>query len=61
MAGKLKAQVRAKVKHPFLRVKRVFGYGKIRYRGLPKKTQMLALLLELGDLLTKESQLAGNR
>ena len=34
LAEKLKAQVRAKVEHPFLRVKRLFGYGKVRYRGL---------------------------
>ena len=28
-----KASVRAKVEHPFLYVKRRFGYGKVRYRG----------------------------
>ena len=35
---KAKAPVRAKVEHPFLRLKRVFGYGKVRYRGLVKNT-----------------------
>lgn len=60
VAEKLKAQVRAKVEHPFLRVKRVFGYGKARYRGLAKNTQRLALLLGLGNLLTAESRLAGS-
>ena len=30
---KVKASVRAKVEHPFLRLKRLFGYGKVRYLG----------------------------
>ena len=58
LAERLKASVRAKVEHPFLKVKRLFGYGKVRYRGLAKNTQRLALLLGLGNLLTVESQLA---
>ena len=33
-AEKRKAAVRAKVEHPFLYLKRHFGYGKVRYRGL---------------------------
>ena len=57
MVEKLKAQVRAKVEHPFLRLKRLFGYGKVRYRGLMKNTQRLALLFGLGNLLTAEGQL----
>ena len=59
LAEKLKASVRAKVEHPFLKVKRVFSYGKVRYRGLVKNTQRLALLLGLGNLMTAKSQLAG--
>ena len=50
--------MRAKVAHPFLKVKRMFGYTKVRYRGLAKNTQRLALLLGLGSLLTAEGQLA---
>ena len=38
LAEKRKASIRAKVEHPFLKVKRVFGYGKARYRGLVKNT-----------------------
>ena len=34
---KRKASIRAKVEHPFLYVKRHFGYAKVRYRGLYKK------------------------
>ena len=39
LAEKCKASVRAKVEHPFLKAKRVFGYAKVRYRGLAKNTQ----------------------
>ena len=59
VAEKEKASVRAKVEQPFLKVKRIFDYGKVRYRGLAKNTQRLALLLGLGHLMTAEGQLAG--
>ncbi len=57
LAEKVKAQVRAKVEHPFLRLKRLFGYAKVRYRDLAKNAERLALLLGLGNLLTAEGQL----
>ena len=57
LTEKLKASVRAKVEHPFLKVKRGFGYAKVRYRGLAKNTERLALLFGVGNLLTAESQL----
>ena len=57
LAEKAKASVQAKVEHPFLRVKRLFGYGKVRFRGLMKNTQRLELLFGLGNLLTAEGQL----
>ena len=50
-AEKRKASVRAKVEHPFLYVKRHFGYSKVRYRGLAKNTQRIALLLGFANLL----------
>ena len=56
---KRKASVRAKVEHPFLYVKRHFGYGKVRYRGLGKNTQRLAVLLGLTHLIRAESYIAG--
>ena len=59
VAEKRKASVRAKVEHPFLKVKRVFDYAKVRYRRLAKNTDRLALLLGLGNLLTAEGQLTG--
>ena len=42
--------MRAKVEHPF-RVKRHFGYAKVRYRGVAKNRQRIALLLGFSNLL----------
>ena len=50
-AEKRKASVRAKVEHPFLYVKRHFGYAKVRYRGVAKNRQRIALLLGFSNLL----------
>ena len=50
-AEKRKASTRAKVEHPFLYLKRHFGYGKVRYRGLAKNTQRIAMLLGFTNLL----------
>ena len=55
---KRKASVRAKVEHPFLYIKRRFGYTKVRYRGLAKNTQRLALLLGFANLIRAERCLA---
>ena len=46
-----KASIRAKGEHPFRYVKRVFHYAKVRYRGLHKNTQRMALLLGFTNLL----------
>ena len=59
LAEKVKASVRAKVEHPFLRLKLLFGYAEVRYRGLAKNADRLALLFGLGNLLTAEGQLSG--
>ena len=53
-----KASLRAKVEHPFQIVKVRFGYAKVRYRGLFKNTQRLALLLGLANMVRAERQLA---
>ncbi len=50
-AERRKGSVRAKVEHPFLYVKRHFGYSKVRYRGLAKNTQRIAVLLGFTNLL----------
>jgi hypothetical protein len=44
---KAKAQVRAKVEHPFRVIKRQFGYTKVRFRGLAKNTAQLVTLFAL--------------
>ncbi len=53
-----KASMRAKVEHPFLYVKRIFGYSKVRYRGLHKNTQRIAVLIGFANLLRAERYLA---
>ena len=47
---KAKAQVRAKVEHPFRVIKRQFGYVKTRFRGLAKYTAQLVTLFALSNL-----------
>ena len=54
---KIKASIRAKVEHPFRYIKQVFGYGKVRYRGLAKNTQRLHLLAAFSNLLISEKYL----
>jgi IS5 family transposase len=53
-AEKAKASVRAKVEHPFRYVKRMFGYDKVRYRGLAKNEQRISMLLGFTNLLIAE-------
>ena len=50
LAERVKAQVRARVEHPFRVVKRQFGYVKVRYRGLAKNTAQLVTLFPLSNL-----------
>ncbi|WP_312289542.1 IS5 family transposase [Stutzerimonas nitrititolerans] len=47
---KAKAQVRAKVEHPFRVIKRQFGYAKVRFRGLAKNTSQMVTLFALSNL-----------
>lgn len=54
---KAKAQVRAKVEHPFRVIKRQFGYTKVRYRGLAKNTAQVLTLFALSNLWMKRKQL----
>ena len=53
-----KASIRARVEHPFLDVKPIFGYAKVRYRDLHKNTQRLAVLLGFSNLLRSQRHLA---
>ncbi len=47
---KRKAQVRARVEHPFRVVKCVFGYVKTRFKGLAKNTVQVITLFALANL-----------
>ena len=53
-AEKAKASVRAKVEHVFFYIKQMFGYSKVRYRGLEKNTNRLYLLAGFTNLLRAE-------
>uniref|UniRef100_UPI000360C154 IS5 family transposase n=4 Tax=Hahella ganghwensis TaxID=286420 RepID=UPI000360C154 len=53
----LKASIRAKVEHPFRYIKQVFGYDKVRYRGLAKNKSRLYLLAAFSNLLMARKEL----
>ena len=57
---KAKAQVRAKVEHPFRVIKRQFGYVKTRFRGLTKNTAQLVTLFALSNLWMARKHLLSN-
>ncbi len=46
-----KSSIRSKVEHPFLIMKRIFGYSKTVYRGLAKNTHRLYMLFASANLL----------
>ncbi|MBN2887377.1 MAG: IS5 family transposase [Chromatiaceae bacterium] len=58
---RLKAQVRSVVEHPFHVVKNLFGYRKVRYKGLAKNTAQLFTLFGLANLVFAKRQLLGAR
>ena len=51
-AERIKAALRARVEHPFHVVKNLFGYRKVRYKGLAKNTNQLHVLFGLANLYT---------
>jgi IS5 family transposase len=48
--NRTKSRVRAKVEHPFLILKRVFGFNKVRYRGILKNANRLLVACGLVNL-----------
>lgn len=54
-----KAQILAKVEHPFRVMKRQFGYVKVRFHGLMKNTFQLNTLFAPSNLWTARKQLMG--
>ena len=58
--NRTKSKVRAKVEHVFLVMKRIFGWAKVRYRGLAKNTHWLFVTCGLTNLyLARRRLLAG--
>lgn len=49
-ANRTKARVRARGEHPFLVLKRIFGFAKVRYRGLLKNAHRLVVACALVNL-----------
>jgi IS5 family transposase len=56
---RLKAQIRAKVEHPFRVLKQQFGFVKVRYRGLKKNTAQVVTLFALANLWIARRSLLG--
>jgi len=56
--NRVKARVRAKVEHPFRILKRIFGFEKVRYRGLNKNHQRLCACFALVNLYLHRKRLA---
>jgi len=54
-----KSSIRAKVEHPFLIVKRLWGFAKVRYRGLAKNANRAFAMLALANLVKWGRPLAG--
>ncbi|KVO30653.1 transposase [Burkholderia ubonensis] len=52
-----KAQIRARVEHPFHVVKNLFGHRKVRYKGLLKNTAQLFSLFALANLVIARNRL----
>ena len=52
------SRVRARVEHIFLVVKRLWGFQKVRYRGLKKNTDRVLVAFALANIYLKRRQLA---
>jgi IS5 family transposase len=55
--NRTKSKVRAKVEHVFLVIKRIFGWAKVRYRGLAKNTHWLQISCGLANLYVARRRL----
>jgi IS5 family transposase len=54
-------RVRAKVEHPFRILKRIFGFEKVRYRGIKKNHHRLCASFALVNLYLHRKRLAVTR
>jgi IS5 family transposase len=55
--NRTKSRVRAKVEHVFGVIKRVFGFAKVRYRGLEKNAHRLFVVSALTNLFLARRRL----
>lgn len=55
--NRTKSKVRAKVEHPFLVLKRIFGFNKVRYRGLDKNATRLFVACGLVNIYMARNKL----
>ena len=55
--NRTKSKVRERVEHAFLVIKRIFGWAKVRYRGLAKKTHWLQISCGLANLYVARRRL----
>ncbi|CUS33552.1 transposase (fragment) [Candidatus Nitrospira nitrosa] len=55
--NRTKSTVRANVEHAFLVIKRIFGWAKVRYRGLAKNTHWLQISYGLANLYVARQRL----
>ncbi|BEU69400.1 hypothetical protein MAFF301069_39550 (plasmid) [Ralstonia pseudosolanacearum] len=53
-----KAQIRARIEHPFHVIKNLFGHRKVRYKGLAKNTAQLFSLFGLANLVLAKRAVA---
>jgi len=58
-ANQRKSSIRAKVEHPFLILKRLWGFAKVRYRGLAKNANRAFAMLAAINLLKHGRPLTG--
>lgn len=57
--NRTKSKVRARVEHVFAVIKRLWGFGKVRYRGLEKNANRSFVALGLANLYLARARLAG--
>jgi IS5 family transposase len=58
LVNHIHSKVRARVEHPFLVIKRIFGFAKVRYRGIAKNANRLFTVAALANLYIVRRKLA---
>jgi len=56
-AATRKSQVRARVEHPYWALKCIFGYRKVRFKGVMKNTAQIVTLFALSNLFMARKRL----